>query len=123
LQTQRGDAQAHLESVPPEGDRARHSVLLPHPRTATDVLYVNEMQTERINELSPDDSDELIGALFAHLYTPEFTYEHRWQIGDLVVWDNVAVQHARRDPVEGPRTLQRVTLAEIDPLDAWKRGY
>jgi taurine dioxygenase len=123
LQTQRGDAQAHLESVPPEGDRARHPVLLPHPKIPAEVLYVNEMQTERINELAPDDSDELIGSLFAHMYAPQFTYEHRWQIGDLIVWDNVAVQHARRDPIDGPRTLQRVTLAEVDPLAAWKSGY
>jgi len=91
--------------------------------TEDEVLYVNEMQTERINDLEHDESDELIAALFAHLYSGEFTYEHQWQLGDLVVWDNVAVQHARRDPSEGPRTLQRVTLADVDPLADWKRGY
>ena len=51
------------------------------------MLYVNEMQTERINELDVVESDELIGLLFAHLYSAEFTYEHRWQLGDLIVWD------------------------------------
>ena len=120
LQTQRGDSSAYREAVPAEADRARHPVVLAHP-PADEVLYVNEMQTECINELERDDSDALIEALFAHLYSGEFTYEHRWQLGDLIVWDNIAVQHARRDPVDGPRTLQRVTLAEVDPLANWKR--
>ena len=108
--------------VPTAADRAHHPVVLTHPVTGDEVLYVNEMQTERINELEPEESDELIATLFAHLYSGEFTYEHRWRMGDLIVWDNVAVQHARREPSEGPRTLQRVTLAEIDPLAAWKRA-
>jgi taurine dioxygenase len=122
LQTQRGDTPAYREPVPPQADRACHPVVLVHPTTGDGVLYVNQMQTEYINELERAASDDLIDALFAHLYSGEFTYEHRWQLGDLIVWDNVAVQHARGDPADGPRTLQRVTLAEIDPLASWKRG-
>ena len=121
LQTQRGDGRAFREPVPGDGDRARHPVILEHPITGDPVLYVNEMQTERIDGLAPDESDDLLQELFAHLYSGAFTYEHPWQVGDLIVWDNVAVQHARRDPVDGPRTLQRVTLAETDPLADWKR--
>jgi taurine dioxygenase len=124
LQTQRGDGRAFREPVPRHGDRAVHPVLFDHPLTGETVLYVNEMQTERIEGLAPDESDDLLQELFAHLYSGAFTYEHQWAIGDLIVWDNVAVQHARRDPVDGPRTLQRVTLADTDPLAGWKRaGY
>ena len=122
LITQRGDTAAYRRPVPADADRARHPVALTHPVNGDGVLYVNEMQTECINELERGDSDDLIAALFAHLYSGEFSYEHRWQLGDLIVWDNVAVQHARRDPAGGTRTLQRVTLAEIDPLASWKRG-
>ena len=87
----------------------------------TSVLYVNEMQTERINELDRGGERRVDRrARSPHLYSGEFTYEHRWRLGDLIVWDNVAVQHARRDPAGGNRTLQRVTLAEIDPLASWK---
>jgi len=122
LQTQRGDTPAYRESVPAQAGRARHPVVLVHPLTGDGVLYVNEMQTECINELERGESVALIDALFAHLYSGEFTYEHQWQVGDLIVWDNIAVQHARCDPAGGRRTLQRVTLAEIDPLASWKRG-
>jgi taurine dioxygenase len=122
LETQRGDSLAYREPVPMAAERAQHPLVLVHPVTGDEVLYVNEMQTERINELERAESDELIAALLAHLYSGEFTYEHRWQLGDLIVWDNVAVQHARREPSDGPRTLQRVTLAEVDPLADWKRA-
>lgn len=122
LRTQRGDGRAFREPVPDDGVRATHPVILEHPVTGDPVLYVNEMQTERIDGLAADESDELLQELFAHLYSGEFTYAHQWQLGDLIVWDNVAVQHARRDPVDGPRTLQRVTLAETDPLANWKRS-
>ena len=121
LQTQQGDGRAFREPVPGHGDRARHPVILQHPITGDPVLYVNEMQTECIDGLAPDESDDLLQELFGHLYSGDFTYEHQWQLGDLIVWDNVAVQHARRDPVDGPRTLQRVTLAETDPLADWKQ--
>ena len=40
-------------------------------------------------------------------------YEHRWYNGDLVIWDNIALQHARGD-MSGciPRVLQRVCVAD-----------
>jgi hypothetical protein len=31
--------------------------------------------------------------LFGHLREPRFVYGHRWQAGDLLVWDNAATQH------------------------------
>jgi hypothetical protein len=36
--------------------------------------------------------------------------DHEWRRGDLVVWDNLAVQHARGNvEIEGPeRTLRKV---------------
>ena len=40
-------------------------------------------------------------------------YGHRWATGDLVLWDNLAVQHARGAAGTGVRTLQRVTIAEL----------
>ena len=50
--------------------------------------------------------------LFEHLYRPENIYEHRWRMGDFVMWDNLACQHARGEVSNvGPRTLQRVVLA------------
>ena len=81
-----------------------------HPRTGQTMLYVCEQQTREIVELPERESDELLDALFAHLYDPEHLVEHHWRTGDLVVWDNQAAQHARPYVVgDGPaRTLRKI---------------
>ena len=66
-----------------------------HPRTGKTVLYVSQQMTREIVELPAEESEEVLQALFAHLYDPAVVYEHHWRTGDLVVFDNLAVQHAR----------------------------
>jgi alpha-ketoglutarate-dependent taurine dioxygenase len=82
-----------------------------HPRTDRIGLYVSEQVTLEILGLSADENEELLAELFAHLYDPSYILEHNWRGGDLVVWDNQAVQHARKTvDLEGPtRTLRKVT--------------
>jgi len=82
-----------------------------HPRTDRIGLYVSEQVTLEILGLSDDENEELLAELFAHLYDPSYILEHNWRGGDLVVWDNQAVQHARKTvDLEGPtRTLRKVT--------------
>ncbi len=100
------------ESVPEGMPRATHPLVMQHPRTGEPILYMNLNQTARIVELDPGESRALIDELFEHLYQPESIYEHRWRMGDFVMWDNLACQHARGEVSNvGPRTLQRVVLA------------
>lgn len=111
-------------------------LLIAHPYTGEEVLYINHMQTARIEGLPQAESDALLAALFEQLYAPDAVYRHTWRNGDLVVWDNIATQHSRCD-LKGmyPRTLQRVCCAEKsffellpqfsldDPrIAAWGRG-
>lgn len=102
-------------------------VCLKHPRTGRPVLYVTEYHAERIHELAPDASDAMLAELFAHLYAPAHVYLHRWALYDLIVWDNLAIQHARphvSDPADGPRKLQRVTIGGMpfqEMVDAARR--
>jgi alpha-ketoglutarate-dependent taurine dioxygenase len=81
-----------------------------NPRTGRTLLYVCQMMTDRIVELEPDESEELLEELFAHLYDKNMTWQHDWQQGDLVVWDNLSMQHARLEvDKDGPvRTLRKV---------------
>ena len=87
--------------------------ILTHKVTGQPILYVQEAQTARFNELARADSDALLAALFAVLYAPAGVLEHRWNRGDLVIWDNLRLQHARPAfPPGRPRRLQRVVVAE-----------
>jgi len=80
-----------------------------HLRTGRTLLHVCEQMTREIVGLAPDESEQLLLALFAHLYDPATRWEHGWRNGDLVVWDNLAVHHARINvPADGPaRTLRK----------------
>ena len=125
LPAERQAALAHLtlrhREVPLSSDRDRgygydHPLRLIHPRTGMPILFVTEHHAFRIHELSEAESDRLIAEIFAHLYRDEAVYEHRWQPHDLMVWDNLAIQHARSEQVErarGKRDMQRVTMHNI----------
>jgi alpha-ketoglutarate-dependent taurine dioxygenase len=111
LRDARGDRPFRIADLPPSAPRAEHPVLLTHPRTGATVLFVSEMQTDAIVGLEPRESEDVLCALRALLYAPDNVYEHRWHPGDLVMWDNLALQHGRGDiPVVEPRTLRRVPL-------------
>ncbi len=86
-----------------------------HPRTGRPILLVTEHHADRILEMDEARSREVLDGLFEVLYAPEARYEHAWHLDDLLIWDNLAIQHARTersDPAEGKRALQRVALAE-----------
>jgi alpha-ketoglutarate-dependent taurine dioxygenase len=91
-----------------------HSTVTPvvhhHPRTGRTLLYVSQQATIEILGLSPEDNEEMLEVLFDHLYNSPGVLRHEWQEGDLVVWDNRLLQHARGTvDLEGPaRTLRKV---------------
>lgn len=90
-----------------------HPVCLLHPRTGRELLFVTEYHTIQLGELPAERNAALLEQLFGLLYAPAMRYEHTWELGDLLIWDSLAVQHARTreaDPADGPRVLQRVSL-------------
>jgi taurine dioxygenase len=96
----------------PDDPRAAHPIAWNHPATGEPILYLTEMQTDCIVGLPEDQSEALIAELFGYLFAPEHILTHTWRNGDLVIWDNLATQHARRDISQvGTRTLRRVSIA------------
>ena len=82
-------------------------------------LFACVQHTVRVLGLPIDESDALLEAIFSYLYAPANVYEHRWQEGDLVVWDNRTVQHCRPTPTEAARTLRRFEVLDEDINDAY----
>lgn len=91
---------------------AEWPLIMYHPRTAEPMLYVTELFGSHILGIDPDDSEDVINRSFDSLYRSDNTYAHDWQPNDLLVWDNVAVQHAR-GAIEPStrRTLRRVIVS------------
>jgi taurine dioxygenase len=80
-----------------------------NPRTGERYIAVSEMQTARFLGMERDESRALLHEVYRHLYAPEACLEHRWRGGDFILWDNLALQHARGNLAGvGRRILQRV---------------
>ncbi len=89
-------------------DRIRHSshpVFVRHPVTGRRALYVSRLMTARINGFSRAESDAMLEELFACAEHPSIVYEHVWQVGDFVAWDNLSSSHARTDFSAAERRL------------------
>jgi len=97
-----------------EGDVCTvHDVVRRQPGTGRPYVFVSENLTPTIIGLSEADSQALLDELSSYLYASDNIYEHRWTQGDIVIWDNLTLQHARGLAGQGTRTLQRVTIAEL----------
>ena len=64
--------------------------------------------------VSDEESRALIDQVSALIAAPEYVYQHRWQVGDLIFWDNFLLQHART-PFNSAekRTLRRCQIAYL----------
>lgn len=97
--------------------RAHHPAISAHPVTGIPVIRANGLSTAHVEGLADEESEEVLQQVFDALYDTANVYEHHWQVGDLVVFDNIAVHHARRDfDGTAARTLRRVVLAEGEPF-------
>jgi taurine dioxygenase len=110
---------AHNDSYPAfdaTGDFTLERTLVrPHHATSEAILYIGRGAISRIVGMAEDESRALLDELFAYVYDSAFLLEHYWRNGDLVIWDNLALQHARPDLTGVTRrTLRRVTIARYD---------
>jgi alpha-ketoglutarate-dependent taurine dioxygenase len=69
-----------------------HPLVRTHPDTGRPALYLGN-HAVRIIDMPEDEGTALLNALLKHATQPRFTYAHRWQKGDLVVWDNRCTLH------------------------------
>ena len=91
----------------PQAPTATHPVVLAHPLTDRPLLFVNELMTDSVVELAEQESEGLLHELWSYLDDDAVRYEHHWEVGDLIVWDNLALQHGRRDFPQGERRSLR----------------
>lgn len=84
------------------------------PRTGRRILFVGIHACE-IEGMTTAEGRMLIMDLLEHATQREFVYRHRWQVGDLVMWDNTATVHrGRHFDFAERRELRRATTEEVD---------
>ncbi|MET7823916.1 TauD/TfdA family dioxygenase [Streptomyces sp. NPDC005386] len=94
-----------------------HPVVRVHPESGRKGLFVNPGFTSHIAGVSEHESRGILDILYAHLTKPEHTVRHRWQPGDVAIWDNRATSHyANRDYGDQHRVMHRITLRGDVPV-------
>jgi taurine dioxygenase len=88
-----------------------HPVFVTHPNTGRKSLFVDRLMTARIEGVSVEESADILEQLYEIGERPEFIFEHVWQLGDFLMWDNRCTIHARTYfPKEEKRLLRRCTV-------------
>jgi taurine dioxygenase len=91
---------------------ATHPVVRFHAETGRPALYINRLMTWNIEGMEGAESQELLDSLFDHVEQPRFIYEHKWKVGDLILWDNRCTLHARTDFSDKERRLLRRVVVQ-----------
>jgi taurine dioxygenase len=98
---------ANYRSVTP----AIHPLICSHPESGRKTMYFSSNHASRVVNEDEIESSSLVERLKSYTTEDRFVWTHRWQPGDLVMWDNRTTQH-RRSPVdETERRLMRRTQA------------
>ena len=90
-----------------------HPLVRRHPETHRQALYMNPNRMSHILGLEHTESDGLLDELTQHAIQPRYQYRHKWQRGDIVIWDNRCTMHkANADYPAGSRRLMHRIIVE-----------
>jgi alpha-ketoglutarate-dependent taurine dioxygenase len=105
--------------APGQPEPMRRPVVVTNPATGRRALFLSQLRGgSRYRAVDQSRADE-IDNLTSLLTSPRFVYEHHWQTGDLVMWDQIGLLHARRafDPYLR-RILRQVSVMVSEPESA-----
>ena len=90
---------------------AVHPVIIRHPISGRQALYVNAGFTLHFEGWTEKESKPLLDMLYAHAARPEHTYRFQWAPGSIAFWDNRASWHYAVNDYHGARReMHRITL-------------
>ena len=90
---------------------ARHPLVRTEPKTGRKALFLGRRPNAYVLGITVAESEALLDALWAHATQSRFTMCHQWQVGDLLMWNNLSVLH-RRDPFD-PKSRRIMHRSQI----------
>lgn len=95
-------------------NRAVHPVVIRHPDTGREILYVNPSFTLRFDGWTGEESQPLLQMLFARARAQENVTRLRWTPGTVAMWDNRSTWHFAENDYQGHRrVMHRITLSGV----------
>jgi taurine dioxygenase len=92
---------------------ATHPAINIHPETRCPAIFANPLLASRILDLPDEESEELLEILFDWIDRAEYHWEHKWTVGDTIMWENRGgVMHSGRldYPLDEARRFIRTTV-------------
>lgn len=94
-----------------------HPLVRTHSESGKRGIYLDTHTEVEVVGYDDQRGAALIEKLRAHIAQPKYRYEHQWQVGDIVYWDNQVTLHSRTGfPSDQRRLLKRVSLAGNRPF-------
>ncbi|MBC7802543.1 MAG: TauD/TfdA family dioxygenase [Candidatus Parcubacteria bacterium] len=105
-----GYTDAQKVAIPP----AVWPLVRTHAGSRRKLLWVGIHATHIVGMTLPEGR-MLLMDLLEHATQRQFVYQHHWQVGDLVMWDNRAVLHrGRRFDLSQRREMRRATTEDVE---------
>ena len=101
---------------PRDAPGAWHPMVLRHPETGREALYLGRRQDAYVEGLTLDESEALLDEIWSCVALREDTWTQQWRVGDVVIWDNRSVMHRRAAFDPGYRRLMLRTQVRQEPL-------
>jgi taurine dioxygenase len=94
---------------------AKHPLVRIDAATGKKALFLGRRTNSYIVGLDLAQSETLLDAVWAHATEQRFTMCHEWRVGDVLMWNNLAVLH-RRDPFDpdARRVMHRTQIKGVE---------
>lgn len=93
-----------------------HPAVIRDPGTGKPALFLGRRPRAYVMGLPLEESEALLNELWQHAFKPANTYEHRWQVGDVLIWSNYSTMH-KRDEFD-KNTVRRMHRSQIKGTSA-----
>ena len=104
---------AQIANTPP----VSHPCVRTHPETGRRAAFYSPIWIRNFEGMSEEESQPILDELCEFAMRPEFTYTHKWQPGDVLIWDNRSSMHKANpfDEKNGRRLMHRTTICGDRP--------
>jgi alpha-ketoglutarate-dependent 2,4-dichlorophenoxyacetate dioxygenase len=105
-----GFTEQAIQALPP----VRHALVRRHPGSGRKTLFLGSTASHVIG-WPLEEGRKLVEELIAFATQPQFVYQHRWTMDDLVLWDDRCTMHRVLpfDDLRHRRRMRRTSVADV----------
>ena len=101
---------------PSKAPGVKHPIVRTHPVTGRKCLYLGRRLNSYIFDLSLKESEAVLDEIWAHTCQDKYVWQHKWRVGDLIVWDNRCTMHHRNAFAPNTRRLMHKSTTAGEPV-------